>query len=155
MTTHHTASSEPSVHAIPRQHGDTPSNAVDWGQYTQAIRWWETALGRPAPHPTQPGLRGSTVLAPAFVEWLMGLPEGWVTGLDLPRIAQLRALGNGVVPQQAAYAIGMLRADFEQPTASRHRKQRQACRGMTSIPWEVILALSGRSYAASTGPGEW
>lgn len=39
----------------------------------------------------------------------MGLPEGWVTqvpGLDRP--AQLKALGNGVVPQQAAYALRLL-----------------------------------------------
>ena len=33
------------------------------------------------------------------------LPEGWVTGVDISRVQQLRALGNGVVPQQAAHAI--------------------------------------------------
>lgn len=40
----------------------------------------------------------------------MGLPDGHVTGLDLklPREQQLRLLGNGVVPQQAALAVGML-----------------------------------------------
>lgn len=52
------------------------------------------------------------MLAPAFVEWLQGLEPGWVTELPLPRTAQLRALGNGVVPQQAAYAIGLLLADL-------------------------------------------
>ncbi|WP_245573446.1 hypothetical protein [Amycolatopsis benzoatilytica] len=52
------------------------------------------------------------MLAPAFVEWLQGLEPGWVTGLPLPRTAQLRALGNGVVPQQAAHAIGLLLADL-------------------------------------------
>jgi DNA (cytosine-5)-methyltransferase 1 len=35
-----------------------------------------------------------------------------VTDLPLPRTAQLRALGNGVVPQQAAYAIGLLLTDL-------------------------------------------
>ena len=36
----------------------------------------------------------------------MGLPDGWVTDVpDLSRVAQLKALGNGVVPQQAAYAL--------------------------------------------------
>ncbi|MBF6397884.1 DNA cytosine methyltransferase [Nocardia cyriacigeorgica] len=110
---HHTATGEPSARTTLRQAGNLPSSAVDWVHYTPAIRRWEAALGRPAPHPTQPGLRGSTVLAPAFVEWMMGLPEGWVTDLDLPRNAQLRALGNGVVPQQAAYAISMLHTDFQ------------------------------------------
>jgi DNA (cytosine-5)-methyltransferase 1 len=52
------------------------------------------------------------VLAPAFVEHLMGLAEGWITDLPLPRTAQLRALGNGVVPQQAAYAVALLLADL-------------------------------------------
>ncbi len=45
------------------------------------------------------------VLSTRFCEWMMGLPDGWVTDVDIPRTAQLRALGNGVVPQQAAAAI--------------------------------------------------
>jgi DNA (cytosine-5)-methyltransferase 1 len=51
-------------------------------------------------------------LAPTFVEHLMGLEPGWVTGLSLPRTAQLRVLGNGVVPLQAAHAVTLLLADF-------------------------------------------
>lgn len=69
-------------------------------------------LGRPAPFPTQPGNHGRPVLAPAFVEWLQGLEPGWVTSLPLPRTAQLRALGNGVVPAQAAHAVSLLLTDF-------------------------------------------
>jgi hypothetical protein len=43
------------------------------------------------------------------VEWLMGLPAGHVTAVpDLSRNAQLKALGNGVVPQQAALALRIL-----------------------------------------------
>ena len=45
----------------------------------------------------------------------MGLPEGWVTDVpSLSRNAQLKALGNGVVPQQAALALRLLleRADI-------------------------------------------
>lgn len=42
----------------------------------------------------------------------MGLAEGWVTDLSLPRTAQLRALGNGVVPQQAAHAVALLLTDL-------------------------------------------
>ncbi|MCF3939932.1 hypothetical protein [Gordonia tangerina] len=39
---------------------------------------------------------------------MMGLPAGWVTGVDISRNEQLKALGNGVVPQQAAYAMSLL-----------------------------------------------
>jgi hypothetical protein len=85
---------------------------VDWGDYSPAVRRWERVLGRPAPFPTQPGRHGRPVLAPAFVEWLQGLEPGWVTGLALPRTTLLRALGNGVVPQQAAYAVELLLADL-------------------------------------------
>jgi DNA (cytosine-5)-methyltransferase 1 len=85
---------------------------VNWGVYDAAIRRWETVLGRLAPHPTQRGNHGRPVLAPAFVEHLMGLPRGWVTDLPLPRTAQLRALGNGVVPQQAAHAVSLLLDDL-------------------------------------------
>lgn len=89
-----------------------PQSPVDWGDYSPAVRRWEHLLGRRAPCPTQPGRHGRPVLAPAFVEWLQGLPPGWVTSLPLPRTAQLRALGNGVVPHQAAYAVALLLADL-------------------------------------------
>jgi DNA (cytosine-5)-methyltransferase 1 len=69
---------------------------------------WEYLTGRAAPAPTQPGIHGKPVLAPPFVEWLMGLDEGFVTGLGLPRTLALRVLGNGVVPQQAAVALRLL-----------------------------------------------
>jgi DNA (cytosine-5)-methyltransferase 1 len=48
-------------------------------------------------------------LNPAFVEWLMGLPVGWVT--DVPGLTSnqmLRLLGNGVVWQQGAAALTYL-----------------------------------------------
>jgi DNA (cytosine-5)-methyltransferase 1 len=39
----------------------------------------------------------------------MGLPAGHVTAVPgLPRNAQLKALGNGVVPQQAEAALRLL-----------------------------------------------
>jgi len=87
---------------------------VDWGEYAIAVHRWELITGRPAPYPTQPGQHGRPVLAPRFVEWLMGLPPDWVTAenLDLPRTAQLRALGNGVMPAQAAHALRLLLADL-------------------------------------------
>jgi DNA (cytosine-5)-methyltransferase 1 len=89
-----------------------PTPATDWGQYVNAVRRWERALGRRAPAPTEMGRHGKPVLSAAFVEYLMGLPTGWVSDLPLPRTAKLRALGNGVVPQQAAYAISLLLNDF-------------------------------------------
>lgn len=89
---------------------------MDWAEYEPAIRRWEHRLGRLTPHPTQPGRHGGPVLAPRFVEHLMGLPPGWVTELDLPRTAQLRALGNGVVPQQAAHAVALLLAGLHHLT---------------------------------------
>jgi DNA (cytosine-5)-methyltransferase 1 len=57
------------------------------------------------------GPRTGQRLNPAFVEWMMGLPAGWVTGTPgLTRNQQLRALGNGVVPQQAEAALRTLLA---------------------------------------------
>lgn len=39
----------------------------------------------------------------------MGLPDGWVTDVPgLTRTQMLKALGNGVVPQQAALALRLL-----------------------------------------------
>ena len=81
-----------------------------WGDYGPAIARWEAVLGRPAPAPTEPGRTGAPRLSPAFVEWMMGLPAGWVTdpAIGISRNDQLKALGNGVVPQQAALALDVL-----------------------------------------------
>ncbi|MFE7072324.1 DNA cytosine methyltransferase [Streptomyces sp. NPDC057620] len=83
--------------------------AGDGTDYGPAICRWEYITGRPAPCPTEPGTRGNRRLAPVFVEWLMGLPAGWVTAVPgIPRKEQLKILGNGVVPQQAHHAYGLL-----------------------------------------------
>jgi DNA (cytosine-5)-methyltransferase 1 len=77
-----------------------------FGQYAPAIARWGSILGRPAPAPTEPtGRDGAHRLSPRFVEWLMGLDDGWVTAVGLTRNEQLKALGNGVVPAQAAAAL--------------------------------------------------
>jgi DNA (cytosine-5)-methyltransferase 1 len=82
---------------------------IAWGDYGPAIRRWEHILGRPAPHPTQPGQGGKPRLSPLFTEWLMGLPAGHVTDVPgLSRNQQLKALGNGVVPAQAIAALELL-----------------------------------------------
>lgn len=100
-------------------------NAVatqDWAQYEAAIRRHERVLGRPAPAPTETGPKGGARLSPRFVEFMMMLPDGHVTDpaiwdgmtdkrgkvltgdrlTSAARNAQLKALGNGVVPLQAA-----------------------------------------------------
>lgn len=88
---------------------DGPTAVVAWGPYEPAVRRWELILGRTAPAPTQRSSRGREQLAPPFVEWMMGLPAGHVTGVPgLSRAEQLKALGNGVVPQQAAAALAEL-----------------------------------------------
>jgi DNA (cytosine-5)-methyltransferase 1 len=88
--------------------GQAPANGVMWGRYEQAIRRWEAVTGRAAPAPTERGVLRQTRLSPALSEWLMGLPEDFVTALDLPYSAKLRILGNGVVPQQATAALQLL-----------------------------------------------
>ncbi|MDX3594123.1 DNA cytosine methyltransferase [Streptomyces sp. ID03-2B] len=88
---------------------------ADWGRFAPAIARWENTTGRRAPWATDDRNR----LSPAFVEWLMGLPAGHVTDVPgLPRTAQLKALGNGVVPQQATLALHSLVARLEPDTWS-------------------------------------
>jgi DNA (cytosine-5)-methyltransferase 1 len=84
------------------------STHTAWGQYEAAIRRWERILNRPAPEPTITTSNGRPRLSPTFVEWMMGLPEGWVTGHGLSSSQCLKMLGNGVVPQQAALALRLL-----------------------------------------------
>lgn len=88
--------------------------ASDGTDYGPAIRRWEAITGRPAPSPTERGRAGNRRLSPRFTEWLMGLPDGWVTGLGLQRPDQLKILGNGVVTQQAIEGYRrLLCADLE------------------------------------------
>ena len=81
---------------------------TDWGKYEPAIRRWGNVIGRSAPAPTIPGHEGRPRLSPRFVEWMMGLPDGHVTGHGLKGNACLKMLGNGVVPQQAILALRLL-----------------------------------------------
>lgn len=80
--------------------GDRTSQ--DWGRYGDAVHRWERVTGRAAPAPVIDPEHEN----PAFVEWMMGLPSGWVS--EVPGLSwshQLKALGNGVVPQQAFEAL--------------------------------------------------
>lgn len=107
------------IMGLPRTSGRPPEKSTklatrleytDYGDYAPAIARWEQVTGRDAPPPTNPSRRegGKPQLSARFVEWMMGLPDGHVTDLDLSRERQLRMLGNGVVPQQAALAVHTL-----------------------------------------------
>jgi len=90
---------------------------IDWGKFQPAIERWAEVLGRPAPSPTKPdGKDDAHRLSSAFTEWMMGLPAGWITDAGLTRNEELKACGNGVVPQQAALALRHLLEGIPLPT---------------------------------------
>jgi len=78
-------------------------SSTNWGEWEPAIRRWETILGRAAPPPVIDGK-----LNQWFVEWMLGLPTGWVCDVVEHRTPALKMLGNGVCPQQAALAYRLL-----------------------------------------------
>lgn len=90
-------------HLLPGGRGHDPEV---WGSFTAALDRHAAVMGSRAPSP----VTDDGKLSPRFVEWMMMLPPGWVTGddLGLTRAAQLRILGNGVVPAQAYAAYASL-----------------------------------------------
>jgi len=100
---------EPAVHGVRTELGERVAK-FGWRKYTRAVIHWEHVVKRRYPLP----LNGAGRLRPMFVEWMMGLPRGYVTGLDASRTQQLRMLGNMAMPMQAEAAIrGLLaRAGF-------------------------------------------
>ena len=65
--------------------------------------------GREAPAPTvYDGKDGRPRLSSLLTEWMMGVPKGWITDCGLSRNEELKACGNGVVPQQAVLALRYL-----------------------------------------------
>lgn len=81
-----------------------------WGDYWPAVGYWGQTVGRSAPLPTELNHAGTgRRLSAEFTEWMMGLPQGHVTGVPgLAWTRQIKALGNGVVPQQARLALELL-----------------------------------------------
>lgn len=61
---------------------------------------------------TAPDALDQDKLNDKFVEYMMGLPAGWVTDCGLSRAQTLKMLGNGVVPQQAELALELLTNGF-------------------------------------------
>ena len=91
-----------------RARGQSDSGGfIAWGKYEPAIRRWE-GITRNAPNPTLDDTNGRPRLSSIFVEWMMGLPAGHVTGHGLRHAQELKMLGNGVVPQQAILALKLL-----------------------------------------------
>ena len=100
------------VHLLPTPSVEQADNGSPWGKYAPAIERWARAIHREPPPPTEPGKKGGRRLSPKFVEWMQGLPAGHVT--NVPGISnndQLKALGNGVVPQQVAATTRAFLAD--------------------------------------------
>lgn len=85
---------------LPEDSDDHETIEGRFGKYAESIEIWSAVLGRPAPPPKK-GRR----LSSAFVEWMMGLPEGHVVGQGLSRSQELERLGNGAVPLQAGVAF--------------------------------------------------
>lgn len=86
---------------------DVASPPGSWGAYEMAVRVWERTVGRAAPYPTEVNPNSPyDRTRPEWIEWMMGLPPGWVTEVPgLSRADQIHILGNGVIPQQAEEAI--------------------------------------------------
>jgi DNA (cytosine-5)-methyltransferase 1 len=88
------------VHWLPTP---TVTSEDRWGDFGPAVARWGAIIDRLAPAP----LVGKSLSAP-FVEWMMGADEGWVTDVPIPKTAQLRCLGNGVVVRQVEAAFRVL-----------------------------------------------
>ncbi|MCO1575348.1 DNA cytosine methyltransferase [Crossiella sp. SN42] len=70
---------------------------------------WESIIGRPPPDYRASNKNGRVCTNARWVEWLMGLPDGWVTDVPgMSRTMALHMLGNGVVPLQATAALDIL-----------------------------------------------
>jgi hypothetical protein len=105
----------PTLPAKAREKGQTvrlTAQVLDkpnWFLFMPAIKRWEKVTGRIAPNASLPdGQKGQERLSSKFTEWLMGLPDGWITGHGLNRKDEIKMAGNGVVPQQAELALTML-----------------------------------------------
>ena len=118
-----------------------------WGEYEEALKRWEEILGRRAPDPAPE----YGYLSHHFVEWMMGLPEGHVCGddLGLSRSIALKCLGNGVVPQQAKFAIEILldRIGSKSIDAKANEMKKLRSQGMN---WQEIAETYG--YKDASGP---
>lgn len=105
-----------------------------FGEYAPAVHRWTRLFRAAPPSPFTITTRSNRVLNPAFAEWMMGYPAGWVTrvgypaggmtalpGFDpstetIPHGQQIRCVGNAIQPQTAVEAWGQLAARFDNVT---------------------------------------
>jgi hypothetical protein len=126
-----------------------------WGRFEPAIRRWEKVVKRKAPAPTKAdGKDNQHRLSSEFTEWMMGLPPGWITEAGISRNEELKAAGNGVVPQQAELALGIL-LGFDIPKALERERERELIPTPTvfhvSMHDEPIAKFLTRQEKSSTG----
>ena len=77
-----------------------------WGDTAPAILTWAMLTGHNPPPIVGDRNDYRAETTTEFIEFMMGLPPGWVTQVPgLTRNQQVKALGNGVVPQAAAAAL--------------------------------------------------
>lgn len=78
---------------------------------TGSLEHWGNVTGEPYPYPLYtaptPETQGSPSLG--FIDWMMGLPVGYVSTPSLPltRADRMLLLQTGTVPLQAAYAVAV------------------------------------------------
>ena len=74
---------------------------------SRALEHWEKVTGERYPYPLYTMPTGAGGLSLGFVEWLMGLPVGYVStpSLQLAHDQRMGLLYSGTVPLQAAHAV--------------------------------------------------
>lgn len=86
---------------------------------SRALAHWEKVTGESYPYPvyTLDASTDQSRLSPGFVEWMMGLPTGYVSTPSLPLTHDERMLllQTGTVPLQAAHAVARGIARLYQP----------------------------------------
>jgi DNA (cytosine-5)-methyltransferase 1 len=86
------------------RHPEGLTRVKDMGLSATNKRWFNVEMEKQ----NIPDVLDQNRLNTKFVEYMMGLPVGWVTDTSLSRAQQLKMLGNGVVPQQAYKALKLL-----------------------------------------------
>jgi hypothetical protein len=78
---------------------------------TGSLEHWANVTGEPYPYPlyTAPMSETEGIVSLAFIEWMMGLPVGYVSTPSLPltRAERLLLLQTGTVPLQDAHAVAV------------------------------------------------
>lgn len=94
------------VHAYRWMHDDMDDKAE-----TSALTHWEKITGERYPYPVDPPSSRDDAfrISMSFVEWMMGLPIGYVghPDIDLDRDQRMILLYSGTVPLQAAHAVAV------------------------------------------------